>query len=191
MSAGGEGEDDRELIKTSVSIIYKEKLVQGVISKVNREENSEVTFDVHLTLDFKDDGKYFVSSGKACTFAKVDWKSPEKFTHTLSCHSFPAGPGQPSVPHWYICEGMSENRYHTKSARYVARADPVDSPWPPSSGWHRVDNGAIPDNKTSVPSVVIQDVAIFEAGKLVKKSYKQLKFSLLSFSGKSHPVENL
>jgi hypothetical protein len=160
---------DSNLKDMPVSILHAEgeKRVEGYILKVNREENAEVTFDIKLTLDFGESarGKHFVSSDPELfpTFAKVDWKHPEKFTHTISRHSFPAGPGQPSIPHWYICEGTSEDRYHSTSARYIARADPVDSGWPPSSGWHLVDNGAIPNHETSVPSIIMQDVTIFEA----------------------------
>ena len=108
----------------------------------------------------------YVLSGnpqKFPTFVKLDWACQNKYTHTISRHVI-SNPGERSTPFWYICEGESTDRIHLKASRYIARADPVNSPIPPSSGWHVVDNSAndkIKDHRA--PSIIIQDVTIFEA----------------------------
>eukprot|EP00505_MAST-04D_sp_SCG-Rhode-Island_P001796 Stramenopile-MAST_4_protein_1796 len=154
--------------------------IAGVIVKINRSDHEELSFNIRLRLDFSTipNGKFSLSSdpSKYPTYAKVNWKTPKGFTHVLSRHSFPAGPGQPSVPHWYLSEGISDDMYHSKTTRYIARADPVNSPFPPSTGWHPVDNGSPEGTDTRPPSLIVEDVTIFEAEYQAKvKAEKQAR----------------
>merc|ERR1711991_658440 len=107
---------------------------------------------------------YLMIQKKYPTFAKLDWADSKKYTHTISRHEFSDVPGEQPVPYWYICEGKSTDRIHLKASRYIARADPIRAPFPPSSGWHVVDN--VENDKIKnyrAPSIIIQDVTLYEA----------------------------
>ena len=125
--------------------------VKGNIVGINRVANAE-TFNVRLTLDFEVMERkvmYSLVIHRNFQLCKTRLGLPEQ-VHAYDFSSRISNPGERSTPFWYICEGESTDRIHLKASRYIARADPVNSPIPPSSGWHVVDNVPTTKLKTIV-----------------------------------------